>query len=370
MVDVSDLQKTPMFEMHQKHGGKIVNFGGWALPVQYEGIIDEHRTVRQKAGLFDVSHMGEIRVTGSESEEAVNYLMTNDVKNLSINQVIYTPMCYPDGGTVDDLLVYKCDEQDFWLVVNAANKDKDFEWIKEQVEGFDVEVTDESDDTAQLALQGPKAEEILQQLTDVDLGDIKFFWFKDGVQLAGHESLVSRTGYTGEDGFEIYTSLEAGPIIWQAIMEAGEDAGVAPAGLGARDTLRFEAGLCLYGQELSADINPLEAGLNWFVSLDKEDFNGKEALVEAKEEGLEKRLIGFEMLDRGIPRTGYPIYNAGGEQVGEVSSGSYAPTLEKNLGLGFVSPDLTDVGTELRVGVRNRKLKAVVVKFPFYQKEG
>lgn len=370
MLDMDKLRKTPLLECHQKHGGKIVDFGGWALPVQYSGIIDEHRAVRERAGLFDVSHMGEVRVTGPEALDFLNYLLTNDVQKISVNQIQYSPMCYPDGGVVDDLLVYRTGDDDYLLVVNASNKDKDLQWILQHAEDFQVKVVDESDDTAQLALQGPAAQEILQDLVDVNLQDIKYFWFVDGVGVAGYTALVSRTGYTGEDGFEIYCAPEAAPEIWSAVMEAGEEFGLIPAGLGARDTLRFEAAMCLYGQELGPDINPLEAGLKYFVRLGKDDFVGKAALAAAAEEGVQKRLVGFEMIDRGVPRTGYPIYGEDGEEVGHVSSGSFSPTLEKNVGMGFVRPELTKKGTHLRIGVRKRKLQAVVVKTPFYQREG
>ncbi len=371
MVNVDGLKRTPFFDKHQEHEGKIVDFSGWALPVQYSGIIDEHQAVRQKAGLFDVTHMGELRLVGPEAEEAVNYLVTNDVSKSPIGRVIYSPMCYPHGGTVDDLLIYKFGQQDFLLVVNGANKEKDLQWVAENTADFDVQLIDESDETGLLALQGPKAEEILSPLVDTDLSQMKYYWFEDGIELAGHQVMVSRTGYTGEAGFEVYCETNDGADIWDAIMQKGEDFGLVPAGLGARDTLRFEAGLCLYGQELGEDINPLAAGLSFFVKLGKEDFIGKEALQEVKNQGPSRRLIGFEMLDRGIPRTGYPIYEPGGEdQAGEVTSGSYAPTLEKNLGMGYVPPHLTEPGTELRIEVRNRKLEAVVVEFPFYKREG
>lgn len=370
MADLENLKKTPLFEVHKNSGGKIIDFGGWALPVQYEGIIEEHNAVRNAAGLFDVSHMGEIRVTGPEALEFVDYLLTNDLKKIKDGRIIYSPMCYPDGGTVDDLLTYRISEDEMFLVVNAANADKDYEWVLKNSEEFDVEVNDESPQFAQLALQGPKCNEILAKVVSFDPNEIKFFRFKRDVQVAGHTALVSRTGYTGEDGFEIYTDSDAGPEVWKALMEAGEEYGLKPAGLGARDTLRFEATLPLYGQELSPDINPLEAKLGFAVKLDAGDFIGRDALVKAKEEGLEKRLVGFEMEERGVPRTGYPIYDSEGSEVGHVSSGSYAPTLEKNVGLGFVPPDMIKWGTRLQIGIRNRKLNAVVTKIPFYKREG
>ncbi|MFO8060181.1 MAG: glycine cleavage system aminomethyltransferase GcvT [Bacillota bacterium] len=364
------LKKTPLLSRHQKYGGKIVDFGGWALPVQYTGIIEEHRAVRTRAGLFDVSHMGEIRASGPEALALVNYLVTNDMTGMATNQIRYSPMCYPDGGVVDDLLVYKVGEEEYLLVVNAANKDKDLEWIEKWAADFDVEVVDASDETAQLALQGPRSEAILSRLVDADLADMKYFWFLPQVKVAGCETLVSRTGYTGEDGFEIYCAPADAEDLWEAIMEAGREDGLVPVGLGARDTLRFEAALTLYGQELGPDINPLEAGLKYFVKLDGDDFIGRDALVSARERGVDKTLVGFEMLDRGIPRTNYVIYDEEGDEAGYVTSGSYGPALEKNIGLGFVRPQLARPGTSLQIGVRNRKLEAVVVRTPFYTREG
>ena len=369
VLDLNELRKTPLFECHQKHGGKIVDFGGWALPVQYTGIIDEHRAVRNEAGLFDVSHMGEIRVEGPGALDFVNYLLTNDISTLSINQVQYSPMCYPDGGVVDDLLTYKIADDEYLLVVNASNKDKDYEWIATHADNFDVTITDESDETAQLAIQGPRALDILGAIIDIDLPAMKYFWFEPAATVAGHEALVSRTGYTGENGFEIYCSLEAAPEIWDALMDAGEGQ-LSPAGLGARDTLRFEAGMCLYGQELGPDINPLEARLKYFVRLGKDDFIGKDALEKAHNEGVQRKLVGFEMIDRGIPRTSYPIFDEEGREVGHVTSGSFSPTLEKNIGLGYVETDLAKVGVNLKIGVRKRMLSAVTVKIPFYKREG
>ncbi|MFW5896805.1 MAG: glycine cleavage system aminomethyltransferase GcvT, partial [Bacillota bacterium] len=295
MADLENLKKTPLFETHREYGGRLIDFGGWALPVQYEGIIEEHNAVRSAAGLFDVSHMGEIRVTGPEALKFVDYLLTNDLTKIKDNQIMYSPMCYPDGGTVDDLLTYRISEDEMFLVVNAANTDKDYEWISQNSEDFDVEVNNESPRFAQLALQGPECNDILAKVVSFDPDEIKFFRFKKDIEVAGHNALVSRTGYTGEDGFEIYTEAEAGPDVWNALMEAGEEYGLKPAGLGARDTLRFEATLPLYGQELGPDINPLEAKLSFAVKLDAGDFIGRDALIRAKEEGLEKRLVGFEM---------------------------------------------------------------------------
>jgi len=278
-VLVSDsLKRTPLYEIHQRHGGKMIDFGGWELPVQYTGIIQEHHMVRGKAGIFDVSHMGEIEITGAKAQEFTRYLMTNDVTKLKDKQVQYTLMCYPDGGVVDDLLVYRFSEQHYLLVVNASNTDKDYQWILSHAPEV-IQVANVSEQYAQIAVQGPKAQEILQKISDTDLSQIRFFWFEPQVKMAGIECMVSRTGYTGEDGFEIYLPAAQAAELWEKIIEAGGE-NIVPAGLGARDTLRFEAKLPLYGQELGPDITPLEAGLSTFVKLDSGDFIGRDALLK------------------------------------------------------------------------------------------
>lgn len=365
---MQDLKKTPLLAMHEKYGGKIIDFGGWALPVQFAGIIEEHLAVRQRAGLFDVSHMGEIDVRGPQALDLVQKLITNDASKLVLNQVLYTPMCYPDGGIVDDLLVYRLAEDHFFLVVNASNIAKDFDWILKVAVGYPgAKVENLSDSIAQLALQGPLAEGILQKLTDTELSTIAYYHCRQGVSVAGCRCLVSRTGYTGEDGLEIYSKPEDAATLWEAILEEGSDEGVVPVGLGARDTLRFEARLPLYGHEINQEITPLEAGLGIFVKLEKPDFIGRDVLVRQKEEGLRRKLVGFEMVDRGIPRQGYPIAKDGVE-VGFVSTGSYSPTLEKNIGLGYVPVDLSKTGTELEVVIRGKGVKAKVIRTPFYQR--
>lgn len=365
---MQDLKKTPLLAMHEKYGGKIIDFGGWALPVQFAGIIEEHLAVRQQAGLFDVSHMGEIDVRGPQALDLVQKLITNDASKLVLNQVLYTPMCYPDGGIVDDLLVYRLAEDHFFLVVNASNIAKDFDWILKVAVGYPgAKVENLSDSIAQLALQGPLAEGILQKLTDTELSTIAYYHCRQGVSVAGCRCLVSRTGYTGEDGLEIYSKPEDAATLWEAILEEGSDEGVVPVGLGARDTLRFEARLPLYGHEINQEITPLEAGLGIFVKLEKPDFIGRDVLVRQKEEGLRRKLVGFEMVDRGIPRQGYPIAKDGVE-VGFVSTGSYSPTLEKNIGLGYVPVDLSKTGTELEVVIRGKGVKAKVIRTPFYQR--
>ncbi|SET00212.1 aminomethyltransferase [Natronincola peptidivorans] len=364
---MEDPKKTALFYAHQKYGGKIVDYSGWALPVQFEGITAEHEAVRTAAGLFDVSHMGEIEVKGAQAEDYIQNLITNDVSNLKNDQVIYTFMCYPHGGIVDDLLVYKFTANHFFLVINAGNIAKDYEWMKDNIGTYDVEVKNVSEEISELALQGPKSEEILQKLTETDLSEIGFFYNKRNVRIAGVDCLVSRTGYTGEDGFEIYLDHENAEMVWDQLMEAGKEEGIKPIGLGARDTLRFEASLPLYGNEISQEITPLEAGLGFFVKLDKPDFIGKEALVRQKQEGLKRKIVGFEMEENGIPRSGYEVMS-GDKVIGFVTTGYYSPTLMKNIGLAMVDIEYTDLDTPIQIKIRKRILKAKVVTKKFYKK--
>ncbi|GGC91523.1 aminomethyltransferase [Thalassobacillus devorans] len=366
---MADLKRTPLFPEYEKHGAKTIDFGGWDLPVQFSGIKDEHEATRNKAGLFDVSHMGEIFVEGPESENFLQKMLTNDVSKLEPKKAQYTIMCYENGGTVDDLIVYQLEKDKYLLVVNAANVEKDYQWLEDHlIDG--VSLKNESDSYVQLALQGPVAEKVLQNLTTLDLSTIRFFRFEFPVSFEGvaDDAIVSRTGYTGEDGFEIYIPKESGPLLWQKIIQAGEPEGVKPIGLGARDTLRFEANLALYGQELSPEISPLEAGVGFAVKLKKEaDFLGKKALLKQKENGLERKLVGIEMLDKGIPRTGYKVLS-GENEIGFVTTGTQSPTLGKNVGLALLNVDYTEVGTVVEVQVRKRRLKAEVVKTPFYKR--
>lgn len=362
------MKRTPLFSMYEKYGAKIVDFHGWEMPVQFSKIQEEHEAVRTKAGLFDVSHMGEVAVTGSGALDFLQRLVTNDVSKLVPGKAQYAAMCYENGGTVDDLLVYQKGEGDYLLVINSANVDSDYEWIASHVEGR-AKTENISDQMAQLAIQGPKAEAILQKLTETDLSAIKFFRFQDHVSVAGVKALVSRTGYTGEDGFEIYCEAGQAEKLWEAIMDAGEPEGLQPCGLGARDTLRFEAKLPLYGQELSPEITPIEAGIGFAVKTDKPaDFIGKPVLKKQKEEGAPRKLIGIEMIDKGIPRTGYEVFNADGEKIGEVTTGTQSPTLKKNVGLALLKREYSGLGTEVEVQVRKKRLKAVIVKTPFYKR--
>ncbi|MBS1253409.1 MAG: Aminomethyltransferase [Anaerolineales bacterium] len=360
------LKRTPLYERHAQLGARLVDFGGWEMPVQYASILDEHRAVRKRAGLFDVCHMGEVRVAGSEALPFLRHVLTNDAADLTVGQAQYTLMCKPDGGVIDDLIAYRLDEAEYLLVVNASNTSKNHGWLADHA-GAGVDVDDVSDSKGLVALQGPEAEVILQPLTDADLTTSRYYHALDG-EVAGFSAFVSRTGYTGEDGFEIMVAAEHTGRVWDTLREAGEERGLVPAGLGARDTLRLEAAMPLYGHELDANTNPLEAGLGYFVKLDKSDFIGREALIEVKEQGLDRKLIGFQMTGRGIARQGYAIQRDG-EKVGEVTSGTFAPYLEQAIGMGFVTPDLAQPGTEIEIVIRGRPVEAELVKRPFYERK-
>lgn len=365
------LKRTPLYPLYEKYGGKTVDFGGWELPVQFSSIIEEHHAVRNQAGLFDVSHMGEVMIEGEDAPKVVQRLVTNDISRLQENQALYAAMCYPDGGTVDDLLVYKIKEDKYLLVINASNIEKDVSWMVEQSKGV-ATIENVSSKIAQLALQGPQAEAILQKMTSFDLSQIKFFGFREQIDIAGIPTLVSRTGYTGEDGFELYVDASHACDLWEKIMESGK-ADVLPCGLGARDTLRFEAKLPLYGQELGKDISPLEAGIGFAVKLEMEaDFIGKEALIQQKQAGIPRKLVGIEMIGRGIPRTGYPVFAAGSatgdEPIGYITSGTQSPTLKKNLGLALLRAEYAGLGTGVEVEIRGKRVEAATAKAPFYKR--
>ncbi len=362
-------EKTPLYETHLKYGGKIVEFGGWLLPVQYGGILAEHKAVREKAGLFDVSHMGEVTVKGPDALAFVQKLVTNDAAQLADTQVQYTPMCYPDGGTVDDLLVYRYGPDDYLLVINAANIAKDWEWMRENSAGFNVQLANISAETAELALQGPAAAAIMAKLTAASVGKLGYYWFTPTAEVAGKKVMVSRTGYTGEDGFEVYCRPADAAFLWEAIMEAGQPFGLVPAGLGCRDTLRFEACMPLYGHELSRDISPVEAGLTRFVKLDKGAFNGREALAAQLQKGPKRKVVGFVLTERGVARAEYPV-TADGRRIGTVTTGSYAPTLDKNLGMALVEAGYAKTGTKFAIEIRGKEVTAEVIPKPFYKREG
>ena len=362
-----EAQKTPLYDEHINLGGKVVDYAGWLLPVQYEGLVHEHEAVRNKAGLFDVSHMGAINVSGKDAMAYLDFLLTNDISKMDDNQIIYTFMCYPHGGVVDDLLVYKFTDDEYLLVVNAANSDKDYEWMKDQKKNFDVVIDNQSPQTAILALQGPEAEKILQKLTDTNLSELETFYIVRNTKVSGIDALVSRNGYTGEDGFEIYTDNEGVIKIWKDLLEVGKEFGLKPAGLGSRDTLRFEAMLPLYGQEISEEINPLEGGLKFFVKFNKEsDFIGKDELKKIWDAGLKKKMVGFEMTGRGIPRAGYEIQKDG-EVIGHVTTGYMSPTLKKNIGNAIINAEETELGNEIDIMVRNKPVKAFIRDRKFLQ---
>lgn len=354
------LRRTPLFEEHKASGARIVDFAGWEMPVQYQGIKAEHEAVRTAVGLFDVSHMGEVFFRGPQAEEAVQRLVTRDVGRLAVGQAGYAAVCYESGGTVDDVLVYRRPD-DFLIVVNASNREKDLEHFRENTKDLDVEVTDESDGWALLALQGPEAVRLLEGFTETDLSSIKYYRFVEG-EVGGMAATLSRTGYTGEDGFEIFVRPDDATRVWRALIGAG----AAPVGLGARDTLRLEAGMCLYGNELDAETTPLEAGIGFAVHLDKEEeFLGQEALRREREMGLKRKLVGFEVEGRGIARHDYPVV-LNGEAVGRVTSGTQSPTLGEAIGLALVAPGVED---EFEVVIRNRPVTARAVPLPFYKRE-
>jgi aminomethyltransferase len=357
------LKRTPLYDLHQAAGAKFVDFGGWEMPVQYSSILDEHRTVRQAVGLFDVSHMGEIEIKGPRALEVVQRLTTNDASKLEIMQVQYSTLCYPNGGIVDDLTVYRLGPEHFLLCVNAANIDKDYRWIVEHARG-EVDVANTSPQIAQLALQGRQAQATLQPLCDVSLETIRYYWAVQS-RVHGIEALISRTGYTGEDGFEIYCAADQGPALWSMLMAAGAAYGIKPIGLGARDTLRLEMGYALYGNDITADTTPLQAGLGWIVKLNKGEFIGREALAQERAAGIARRLVGIEMLGRGVGRAHYPILNDT-EVVGEMTSGTMSPSLNKSIGLGYVKTACAKPGTALSIDIRGKPVEARVATTPFY----
>lgn len=358
------MKKTVLNEAHRNLGAKMVEFAGWDMPIVYSSITEEHLKVRQEAGLFDVSHMGEICVKGPEAENFVDYIFTNDLLTMVDHQVLYGMMLYPNGGVVDDLLVYKFNKEHYLLVVNASNIDKDYEWVVKN-NTFDCKVSNESDNFSELAIQGPKAQEILQKLTDFNLEDISFFTHQN-IQVDGRLCLVSRTGYTGEDGFEIYGANHDIKDLWSIILQAGEDQ-ILPIGLGARDTLRFEVNLPLYGHELTDQITPLEAGYGFAVKLDAGDFIGKEVLVEQKQNKTSRRICGLELIDKGIMREGYKVYHED-KEVGFITTGYKAPSTGKTVALAMIDRPYDKLGNTLEVEIRNKRKKAIVIKKKFYSK--
>ncbi|HKN77234.1 MAG TPA: glycine cleavage system aminomethyltransferase GcvT [Candidatus Acidoferrum sp.] len=374
---ITELRKTPLNAVHRRLGAKMVNFGGWDMPVEYPasgGLVAEHKAVRSGVGVFDVSHMGDIRIRSGSvpggALAAVQHLSMNDAAKLTIGQAQYSAMLYPNGTFVDDVIVHRLDEDDYLLVINAGTREKDINWVRENTKGFDCVVEDLSDVYTQLAIQGPRAQELLQKLTDANLAAIKNYWFTHGTVCGLKNTLIARTGYTGEDGFEIYVPSHAATseMVWNQVLEAGREFGIIPCGLGARNTLRLESKMALYGHEISDKINVWEAGLDRYCKMEKADFIGRAALERAKAAGVTRALVGLEMLDRGIARDEYCCCNENGEIIGVVTSGSPSPTLCKNIALAYVPPAMTALGTPVYVQIRTQKCKAQVVATPFYKR--
>jgi aminomethyltransferase len=374
---ITELQKTPLNAVHRRLGAKMVNFGGWDMPVEYPasgGLVAEHKAVRTGVGVFDVSHMGDIRIRGGRvpggALAAVQHISMNDASKLAIGQAHYSAMLYPEGTFVDDVIVHRLGEDDYLLVINAGTRAKDVSWVRENTKGIDCVVEDLSDAYTQLAIQGPRALELLEKLTDRNLGIIKNYWFTHGTVSGLKNTLIARTGYTGEDGFEIYVPSDAvtSETVWNKVMEAGREFGIIPCGLGARNTLRLEAKMALYGHEISDKINVWEAGLDRYCKMEKGDFIGRGALERAKAAGQTRALVGLEMVDRGIARDEYCCSNESGEVIGVVTSGSPSPTLSKNIALAYVPPAMTAIGTPIYVQIRAQKCKARVVTTPFYKR--
>ncbi|HUY81941.1 MAG TPA: glycine cleavage system aminomethyltransferase GcvT [Acidobacteriaceae bacterium] len=365
------LRQTALNATHRHMGAKMVDFGGWDMPVEYSGLIAEHMAVRTGVGVFDVSHMGDIQLRGPEALAAVQHITMNDASKLQMGQAQYSAMLYPQGTFVDDVVVHKFSDNDYLIVINAGTREKDFQWVKQNVQRFHCHANDFSDYYTQLAIQGPRAAETLAKLTNLDLSTIKGYWFKWGTVCGLPNTLVARTGYTGEDGFEIYvpSDVVTSERVWKEVLEAGKEFGILPCGLGARNTLRLESAMALYGHEISEAINPFEAHLERFLKLDKGEFMGAEALRAIQAQGGPKRkLVGLEMIERGIARDGYAVLNAAGEKIGEVTSGSPAPFLKKNIALAYVPVEVAAAGGEVAVEVRGNPVKAKIVPTPFYRR--
>jgi aminomethyltransferase len=364
---MSQLKKTALNDAHRTLGGRMIDFGGWDMPVQYTaGTIEEHMAVRSAVGLFDVSHMGEIEIRGPQALDLIQSLTTNDASALNDGQAQYSALTYPEGTFVDDILVHRFGPDHYFLCVNASNADKDFDWIRSHAGGFDVEPANVSASYTQLAIQGPKAIETLQPLTDVQLDAIKYYWFTSG-NVDGIPAIIARTGYTGEDGFEIYFDPNESNRIWNRILESGRPRGILPCGLAARNTLRLEAKMALYGNDIDSTTTVLEADLGWICKLKKGDFIGRDRLLHQKEEGLTRKLVGFEMTDKGIARDHYPVF-IDDREAGIVTSGSFAPYLKRSIGLAYLPIEHTSVGRAFEVDVRGRRLKAQVAQTPFYKR--
>jgi aminomethyltransferase len=359
----STLKTTPLIHIHKELGGKIVPFAGWKMPIQFQGVINEHRCVRDGVGIFDVSHMGEIEIQGPSAKSLIQKLMTNDIDSMQDNQAIYTLMCLKHGGVVDDLLVHRFSEDYYFLCVNAANTEKDFQWILKNSESFDATIRNTSNKTSQLAIQGKNSEALLQKLCDSSLSEIRYYHFKKA-KIHNFAGIIARTGYTGEDGFEIYVNAGDVVTIHKAILEAGKEFNLQSIGLGARDTLRIEMGYSLYGNEINEESKPLEAGLGGIIKLGKQEFIGQEAIKKQKDTGNSRKLVGVRLLDRGVPRPHYRVLK-NGVSIGELSSGTFSPSLNAGIGLCYVSPEYAELGTKIEVEIRRLSVPAEVVKLPF-----
>ncbi len=372
MSETETLRKTALNAAHRAAKARMVDFGGWDMPVEYSGLIAEHMAVRSAVGLFDVSHMGDIQLRGPGSLAAVQQLCMNDALKLAEGQAQYSAMLYPNGTFVDDVVVHKLSDNDYLIVINAGTREKDVQWIRQAIGRMPgVHINDFSDYYTQLAIQGPHAAETLQKLTSTDLSTIKNYWFTWGQVCGLHNVMIARTGYTGEDGFEIYvpSDVPTSEHVWNEVLAAGAEFGIVPCGLGARNTLRLESAMALYGHEISDSINVLEAGLGRYAKLDKPEFVGREALLEIQAAGGPKRkLVGLEMIERGIGRDGYPIFSLDGVKIGEITSGSPAPFLKKNIALAYVPVEFAALDTEVAVEIRGQKVKAKVVPTPFYKR--
>jgi aminomethyltransferase len=364
------VRKTALNAVHRHLGAKMVEFNGWDMPVEYSGIIAEHIAVRTGVGIFDVSHMGDIRLEGPDALAAVQHISMNDASRLAVGQAQYSALLYPQGTFVDDVVVHRLGEQEYLLVINAGTREKDFAWVRDNTRQFHCQVENVSDNFTQIAIQGPKAVKLTEGLTDRDLSAVKFYWFTRATVCGLKDILVARTGYTGEDGFEIYIPSDefTSTGVWKEVLERGREFGALPCGLGARNTLRLEAKLPLYGHEISDTINVWEAGLDRFCKMEKQEFIGKEALERARAAGIQRALVGIEMVERGIARDGYRVLDSARREVGYVTSGSYAPFLKQNIASLYVPPELSDIGTELVVEIRGQGVKAKVVATPFYKK--
>lgn len=354
---------TAFNQIHKDLGAKMVPYAGFEMPVQYAGVNQEHLVVRNGVGVFDVSHMGQFFIKGPEALELLQYIGSNDASKVKVGQAQYTCLTNEKGGIVDDLIIYRMSEDEWMLVVNASNIDKDWEWINKHNK-FDVEIENRSDQLSLLAIQGPKAIEAMQSLTDENLAEIPFYNFKVAEFAGAKDVIISATGYTGSGGFEIYFDNQYAEMMWEKVMEAGKDFGIEPCGLAARDTLRLEKGFCLYGNEINEDISPLEAGLGWITKLNK-DFIGKDVIAQQKENGIEKKLIGFKLIERGVPRQDYKILDENENEIGVVTSGTQSPVLKEGIGMGYVKTDLAEVGNQILIQVRNKTIKAEIVKTPF-----